>query len=88
MIIGKQRILVGSSTFDFMMLEYNTSIEISNPFGSYCKMLLDPILQIRLQDSDRIPIGFVSHPIGSDIGLNHLRLHLSFTQRQTNLSRR
>jgi hypothetical protein len=33
-----------------MILEHNTSIEISNPIGSYCKMLLDPILQNRLYD--------------------------------------
>jgi hypothetical protein len=60
-----------------MMLEHNTPVEISNPIGSYCKMLLDPILQIclyyRLQDSyrifvgssdyEKIPIGFVSDPI-------------------------
>ncbi len=56
-----------------MMLEHNTPIEILNPIGSHCKMLLDPILQIRLQDSyrifvgssdyEKIPIGSVSDPI-------------------------
>jgi hypothetical protein len=48
-----------------MMLEHNTPIEISNPIESYCRILLDPTLQIRLEDrlqnSDRFCIA--SHRI-------------------------
>ncbi len=71
-----------------MMLEHNTSIEISNPtvrsywiqyyttdpsVGSSLGFLSDFCRIIGFwEDCDRIPIGSVSHPIGSDIGLNHL----------------
>jgi hypothetical protein len=69
-----------------MMLEHNTPIEISNPtvrsywiqyYRSVCRIVsripIGFLSDHRIwEDSDRILIGSVSHPIGPDIGLNHL----------------
>jgi hypothetical protein len=55
-----------------MRLEHNTPIEIFPIIGSNTT---DPSLESYLgflSDFKRMPISSVSHPIGSDIGLNHL----------------
>jgi hypothetical protein len=76
-----------------MMLEHNTPIEISNPtvrcywiqyYRSACRIVsripIGFLLDHRISsDFGKIPISSVSHPIGFDIGLNHLgQIVLSF----------